>query len=67
MGAGDAIVRERRGEGGMSVREVVALLDDSASADDLDRAAALPELALGWREQFANRAIARRRRRSRAG
>ena len=67
VGAGDAVVRVSRGEGGMSVREVVALLDDSASADDLDRAAALPELALGWREQFAIRAIARRRIRSRGG
>jgi MOSC domain-containing protein YiiM len=67
VGAGDAIVREGRGEGQMSVREMVALLDDSASADDLDRAAALSALALGWRERFANRAIARRRIRSRAG
>jgi MOSC domain-containing protein YiiM len=65
--AGDAIVRETRGEGAMSVREIVALLDDSASPDDLDRAAALPALALGWREGFANRAIARRRVRARAG
>jgi MOSC domain-containing protein YiiM len=67
VGAGDEIVRESRGDGGVSVREVLALLDDSAGAHDLDRAAALPQLALGWREQFANRAIARRRIRARAG
>jgi len=62
LAAGDAIAREGRGEGGMSVREVVALLPDGASAHDLDRAAALPDLAIGWREGFANRAIALRRR-----
>lgn len=67
LAAGDAVVREARGEGAMSVRETVALLDDSAGADDLDRAAALPDLTLGWRESFANRAIARRRVRARGG
>ena len=40
----------------MSVREVVALLDDGAGADDLDRAAAAPALAERWRESFAARA-----------
>lgn len=67
VGAGDPIVREARAEGGMSVREVAALLGDSASPDDLDRAAALPDLPLAWREAFANRAIARRRVRARGG
>jgi MOSC domain-containing protein YiiM len=62
LAAGDAIVREREGAGGMSVREVVALLPDGAAPEDLDRAAALPALALGWRERFAHRAIALRRR-----
>ena len=62
VAAGDAISREGRGEGAMSVREVAGLLSDGASPGDLDRAAALPALAIGWREGFANRAIALRRR-----
>ena len=56
-----------RGEGGMTVREILALLDDAADAEDLDRGAALADLALGWRTQFANRAIARRRISARGG
>jgi MOSC domain-containing protein YiiM len=62
IAAGDALRRERAAEGSMTVREVAALLLDSATADDLDRGAALPALPLGWREMFANRAIALRRR-----
>jgi MOSC domain-containing protein YiiM len=62
VAAGDAIVRERAAEGSMTVREVAALLLDGASADDLDRGAALAALPLSWREGFAGRAIALRRR-----
>ncbi len=56
LGAGDAIVRERRGEGGLSIRAATALLSDGADADALERAAAVPALAEGWRESFAARA-----------
>ena len=62
VGVGDRLVRERAAEGSMSVREVAGLLLDSAAADDLDRGAALAALPLGWREAFATRAIALRRR-----
>lgn len=62
VAAGDAIEREARGEGAVSVRTVAALLSNGSDPDALDRAAALPALALGWREGFANRAIALRRR-----
>lgn len=62
VGAGDRLVVERAAGGSMSVRAVAALLLDSAAADDLDRGAALAALPLGWREAFANRAIALRRR-----
>ena len=58
VAAGDPISREGRGDGAMSVREVARLLSDSGAVDDLDRAAALPALAIGWREGFANRAVA---------
>lgn len=63
VGAGDAVVRERRGEGDLTIRAAAALLGDGASPDDLERAAATPALAEGWRESFAARA---RRLRSRA-
>jgi MOSC domain-containing protein YiiM len=56
LGAGDAIVRERRGEGGLSIRAAAALLSDGSDADALARAAAVPALAEGWRESFAARA-----------
>jgi MOSC domain-containing protein YiiM len=62
VGAGDAIEREARGEGAISVRTIAGLLSNGADPEALDRAAALPALALGWRESFANRAIALRRR-----
>ena len=62
VAAGDAIEREARGEGGISVRTIAGLLSNGADPEALDRAAALPALALGWREGFANRAIALRRR-----
>lgn len=62
LGAGDRLRRERAAEGSMSVREVAGLLLDDARADDLERGAAVAALPLGWREAFARRAIALRRR-----
>jgi MOSC domain-containing protein YiiM len=59
--AGDEIDLVSRGEGGFSVRRIAWMLND-ASAEELDEAAALPALALGWRQRFAERAIAMRRR-----
>lgn len=61
--AGDSIEAVRAGEGGFSVRRIAWMLH-RATADELDRAAALPALALKWREDFAHRAIALRRRAS---
>jgi MOSC domain-containing protein YiiM len=61
LAAGDPVELVRRGEGGFSVRRIAWMLNE-ATADELDEAAALPALALGWRESFANRAIATRRR-----
>lgn len=65
VAAGDAVTLETRAERSMSVREVAALLGGGAEPDDLDRGAALDRLPLGWRESFAQRAIAGRARRSR--
>jgi len=62
VGAGDTLRRERAAEGSMTVREVAALLLDSATADDLTRGAEVAALPLSWREGFANRAISVRRR-----
>lgn len=62
VGAGDRLVVERPARDSMSVREVAGLLLDTAAADDLDRGAALAALPLGWREAFATRSIALRRR-----
>ena len=62
VAAGDPVARERRGEGSLSVRAVAALLGNGASADALDRGAALAGLPLEWREGFARRAIDARRR-----
>ena len=62
VAAGDPMTLEARGEGGLSVREAAALLDSSAAPEDLERAAAVPALAGGWREGFARRAAGRRRR-----
>lgn len=56
LGAGDAVTRERRGEGDLTVRAAAALLSDGAEADALERAAAVPALAAGWRDSFAERA-----------
>jgi MOSC domain-containing protein YiiM len=61
LAAGDPIELVSRGEGGFSVRRIAWMLNE-AHPDELDAAAALPALALGWRESFANRAIAMRRR-----
>jgi MOSC domain-containing protein YiiM len=65
LGAGDAITRERRGEGGLSIRSATALRSDGAGADELARAAATPALADVWRESFAARAERLRSRRPR--
>lgn len=62
LAAGDALRVEHRAEGSMTVREVAALLHDDAGADDLDRGAAVAGLPLQWREAFARRALALRRR-----
>jgi MOSC domain-containing protein YiiM len=61
LAAGDPIELVRAGEGGVSVRRIAWMLN-RATADELEEAAALPALSLGWRESFANRAIAARRR-----
>lgn len=61
VGAGDALELVSPGEGGFSVRRIAWMLND-ATVDDLDEAAALPALALGWRQRFAERAVAMRRR-----
>lgn len=63
VAAGDPVTRERAAEASMTVREVAGLLGNGASAADLDRGAALAALPLGWREAFAQRAVAARRRR----
>ena len=59
--AGDPVTRERSADGSMSVRAVAALLGSGASADGLDRGAALAALPREWRESFAQRAISARR------
>jgi MOSC domain-containing protein YiiM len=61
LAAGDGLELVRRGEGGFSVRRI-AWMRSAASVEELDEAAALPALALGWRQSFAERAIAMRRR-----
>lgn len=58
---GDALTHEPTGAPSMSVREVADLLGSGASAEDLDRGAATAALPLGWRESFAQRAVATRR------
>ena len=63
LAAGDTVTRERRGEGGLSIRAAAALLSDGSDAGALERAAAVPALAEGWRESFAERAARIRRRR----
>ncbi len=59
---GDAVERAGRAVGSMTVREVAGLIGDGAAPEDLDRGAALAGLPLGWRESFAQRAIAARER-----
>ncbi|HSJ73307.1 MAG TPA: MOSC domain-containing protein [Miltoncostaeaceae bacterium] len=61
LASGDAIELISRGEGGFSVRRSAWMLT-KATAEELDEAAALPALALGWRQGFAERAVAMRRR-----
>jgi MOSC domain-containing protein YiiM len=60
VAAGDAVTREGENERSMTVREIVGLVGSGASPDDLDRGAALGALTLGWRESFAQRAVAAR-------
>ena len=63
VAAGDAIEREApRARARSASGPWPGLLSNGADPEALDRAAALPALALGWRESFANRAIALRRR-----
>ncbi|WP_217914818.1 MOSC domain-containing protein [Miltoncostaea marina] len=61
IAAGDAMVRERPAAGSMSVRDVALLLLDSATAEDLERGAAVAALSRGWRDRFARRAARARR------
>jgi MOSC domain-containing protein YiiM len=63
LAAGDRLALERPGAAGsMTVGEVAALLLDGAGPDELDRGAAVAALPLGWRQGFAERAVALRRR-----
>ena len=62
VATGDAVERAGRAADSMTVREVAALLGSGASPEDLDRGAALSALPLGWREGFAQRAVAARER-----
>jgi MOSC domain-containing protein YiiM len=59
--AGDQVELVSPGAGGVSVRRIAWMLNE-ATPEELDEAAALPALALGWRQRFAERAIAMRRR-----
>jgi MOSC domain-containing protein YiiM len=61
VGAGDEVELISPGEGGFSVRRIAWMLN-ATTPEELDEAAALPALALKWREDFAQRAIAMRRR-----
>jgi MOSC domain-containing protein YiiM len=63
LAAGDPVEREDR-PGSLSVREVAALVGGGASADALERAAALEGLSARWRDDFTRRAAERRRRES---
>ncbi len=58
--AGDPVAFEARAEGSMTVREIAGLVGSGASPEDLDRGAAVGALTLGWRESFAQRAVAAR-------
>jgi MOSC domain-containing protein YiiM len=60
VAAGDPIAIAERPDGSMSVREIAGLVGSGASPDDLDRGASVGALTLGWRESFAQRAIAAR-------
>ena len=66
VAAGDAIVRVERAEPSMTVHEIADLIGSGADPDDLDRGAAVSALTLGWRESFAQRAVAARERLRRA-
>lgn len=58
--AGDAFTPAGHAEESMTVRAIADLVGSGASADDLDRGAAVGALTLSWRESFAERAIAAR-------
>lgn len=66
VAAGDAITRVERAEPSMTVHEIADLIGSGADPDDLDRGAAVPALTLGWRESFAQRAVAAREKLRRA-
>ena len=66
VAAGDAITRVDRAEPSMTVHEIADLIGSGADPEDLDRGAAVPALTLGWRESFAQRAVAARERLRRA-
>lgn len=61
VAAGDAVVSAGRADPSMTVREIAGLIGSGATADDLDRGAAVGALSLSWRESFAERAVAARR------
>lgn len=66
LAAGDPVVAVERAEPSMTVHEIADLIGSGAAPDDLDRGAAVPALTLGWRESFAQRAVAARERARRA-
>ncbi len=56
VGAGDVIERLARGEGGLTVADVVALYaGDAANQPLLERASEHPALPAGWRDYFRER------------
>lgn len=63
VGAGDALELVSPGANGFSVARIAGMLTE-ATPDDLEEAAALPALAAGWRDGFAERARTHRRRAS---
>lgn len=66
VAAGDAITRLERAEPSMTVHEIADLIGSGAAPGDLDRGAAVSALTLGWRESFAQRAVAAREKLRRA-
>ena len=62
LAAGDAMERVSRGEGGLSIVELVGLFAAGDDPDALSAAAAVPALEDGWRLMLLERADALRRR-----